>query len=81
LIQVDELSLQAFEPVFHPPAQIAFVVPQPLALLLRRSLIFAEGAGKGFEDCLRHALGVLLANQIGEQNVDQVFLHRGSRGF
>ena len=42
LIQVDKLSLQTFEPVFHLPAQIAFVVPQPLALLLRRSLVFTE---------------------------------------
>ena len=79
MIQVDKLSLQAFEPLFHLPAQIAFILPQPLALLLRRSLVFTEDARKRLENRLRHALRVLLANQIGEQNVNQVLLHRGRR--
>ena len=49
VVQVGKPTLEALEPVFHPPAQIAFLFPQPFAFLYCCFLIGVERVRKRFK--------------------------------
>src|ERR1700722_2196377 len=78
VVQVGKPTLEALEPVFHPPAQIAVLFPQPFAFLYCCFLIGVERVRKRFESGARRVLNMVVADKVRENDIEEIFADAGS---